>query len=190
MLGAEVPQRFIQIGCPADVPTGALEIQKADDHLTEIGNERHRSARPRIAEIGQVPAGRDEAVETLIVSKHGFDGVVGQIVTREKSRLGAVLSLPRGGPIGSNAAERCAAVRILFDAYDHRASGGVHTRLSSETSRLSPASRYRCGCAPGGSRVSWPSGFAKGPRTCWSGSESRKTRRLSDCDRARPETPE
>jgi len=77
MLGAEVPQRFIQIGCPADVPTGALEIQKADNHLTEIGSERHRSARPRISEIGQVPAGGDEAVKSVAVPENGFDGVVG-----------------------------------------------------------------------------------------------------------------
>src|SRR5207245_1476568 len=77
---------------------------------------RERATRPRVPEVGQVPALSHQTVETARVSEDGLDGIVGQIMKGEEASLLAVLTLPCDRAVRSQTAQRSRPVALLLDA--------------------------------------------------------------------------
>src|SRR3954471_15891073 len=116
MVATEFHQQRIQIVSTTRLAAASLEVEKSDDHFADIRVERQATARPGIAKVSKIPARGDQPVESVGVAEDCLDGVMRQVVAREKRGLGALLPLPRRGSILSCAAERRVSVGVFLYA--------------------------------------------------------------------------
>src|SRR4051812_28066415 len=116
MIAGEFQQQRIQIISATHLAAGSLEVEETHDHFADVRVERQPSAWPRISEVRKIPARCDEPIKTAAVAEYRLDGVVGQVVSREKPGLTSFLSLPGRSSVGTSAAERRVSVGVFLDA--------------------------------------------------------------------------
>src|SRR2546427_5941582 len=109
------------------LPGGSLPIEEADKQLRGKRLIRKRASRPGAAEVGQVPALGDQAVEAPEMVERGLDGIVGQVVEREEAPLLTFLTLPGHRAVGPPAAQRGGAIGFLLDVDHEVVISRLHT---------------------------------------------------------------